>query len=136
MNIEYNLYKKIKFIILFIVIIVLLSISKVYASTINESLYKINIDANGICNVEEILNVTAIEDSSDYTTKYFTESPSMQLTRGKNIERLSINNLEIPESDIDNYYNDNLGIINLAYPKTRKVSIFFIVHKKINYNFL
>lgn len=122
MSVECNWYKKnIKRIILLIVIIILLSFSTTYASTINESDISINIDINGICNIEEVLYVTAIDDPLDYTTKYFGENSSIQLTRGNNIEKLCINNLEISKNDIDKYYDDYVGIINLSYPQARKV---------------
>lgn len=137
MIIEINLYKKIiKFIILFLVIMVILNISKVYASTIDSSNISININSNGVCYIEEKLYVTAIGDPSDNSTKYFVESPSIQLTRGQNIEKLCINNVEISEKNIDKYYNDYVGIINLAYSQSRTLSIFIILHKKDKYNFL
>lgn len=131
------MYKKnIKRIISLIVMILLLGLSTTYASTINESDISINIDINGTCNIEEMLYVTAIDDSSDYTTRYFGEYSSIQLTRGANIEKLCINNSEISKNDIDKYYNDYVGIINLSYPQARKISLCVILHKKNKYNLL
>lgn len=127
--------KRIIWLFLFL-FIVALSISKTFASTIDNSNISINIDANGVCHIEEKLYVTAIDDPSDYSTKYFVDSPSIQLTRGQNIEKLCINNVEISEKNIDKYYNDYVGIINLAYSQSRTLSIFIILHKKDKYNFL
>lgn len=137
MNREYPLNKKwFKFIILFLGIIILLCNSKVYASTIDKSNISLNIDTNGTCNIEENLYITAIDDPSDYSTKYFMSSSSVQLTRGNNIEKLSINNSEISNNNIDNYYNDYVGMINLEYSQPRSLSICIILYKKSKYNFL
>lgn len=138
MKIEYYLYKKnIKRIILLLILLIIISLctSKVFASTIDNSNISVNIDANGVCHIQELLDITAIDDPSDYSTKYFMGS-NIQLKRGRNIEKLNINNSEISKSDIDDYYDDYVGIIKLDYTKTRKVSIFIIIHKKRNNNFL
>lgn len=120
MNVKCNLNKRrIKFIIFFLSIILLLSNSQAYASTIDKSDISINIDNNGMCNIQETLYITAIDDPADYSTKYFINSPSVQLTRGQNIEKLCINDLEIPKANIDNFYNDYVGMINLEYSQPR-----------------
>ena len=137
MNRECSLNKKsFKFIILFLGIIILLSNSEAYASTIDKSSISLNIDNNGTCNIEETLYITAIDDPSDYSTKYFMSSSSVQLTRGNNIEKLSINNSEISNTNIEKYYNDYVGMINLEYSQPRSLSIFIILYQKNKYNFL
>lgn len=128
--------KRFKFIILLLGIIILLSNSEAYASTIDKSNISLSIDNNGTCNIEEMLYITAIDDPSDYSTKYFMSSSSVQLTRGNNIENLSINNSKISNTNIDNYYNDYVGMINLEYSQPRSLSIFIILYKKSKYNFL
>lgn len=143
MKIEYYLYKKnIKRIILLFILLVMVSLctSKTFASTIDSSNISINIDANGVCYIEEMLYITAIDETSAYTWNY-AQYPSMQLTRG-GIEKLCINNLELSDyynkwwTNRDNYYDDYFSTINLFYPRSRKISIFIILHKKNENNFL
>lgn len=144
MKVEYYLYKKIiKRIILLLILLFIVSLctSKTFASTIDNSDISINIDANGECYIEEMLYVTAIDEESAYTWNY-AQYPSMQLTRGGNIEKLRVNNLELSDyynewwTDRDTYYDNYFSTINLFYPQSRKISIFIILHKKTNYNFL
>lgn len=123
-----------RIILLFIFLgIISLSSSKAYASTIENSNISIKIDANGVCHIEEKLYVTAIDEPSAYTWNY-AQYPSVQLTRG-GIEKLNINNLELSAyynkwwPNRDNYYDNYFSTINLFYPRSRKISIFIILHK-------
>lgn len=112
--------KRVILVFIFLVIVLLCS-SKTYASTIDSSNMSINIDITGKCYVEEKLYITAIDDPSDYSTKYFGDNSYIQLKRGSNIEKLCINNIDISKNDIDKYYNDYVGLIKLSYPQTRKI---------------
>ena len=137
MNLKHDLYKNyIKYLLLLVLIILLSSISKSYASTINESKILLNINNNGTCDIKEMLNITAVDDEQDHSTKYFAGSNYVQLNRGSDIEKLCIDNLEISKSNIENYYNDYVGIIKLIYSIPRILSVFIVLYKKSKYNFL
>ena len=80
--------------------IISLTLSKTYASTIDESNISINIDSEGVCYVEELVDITAIgEARTDRTHNNgeVTYYPAIKLNRGNNIDKLYINNLEFSD---------------------------------------
>ena len=132
MNTNGKLCKKI-ILIYIILFAIALYTTKTYATEIDSSSIYLNINQNGECNLEEKIYTTAIDEKDAHileTVKY----PSMQLTRGDNIENLSINNLAVAD-----YYNrwwpnkEMYGAtknLYLFYPQTRKVSIYIKLYKK------
>lgn len=76
--------------------IVILCTSKVFASTIDSSNISINIVSNGVCNINEVLDITAIDEQSAYDW-YDAPYPSVHLIRGDDIENLSINKYSLSD---------------------------------------
>lgn len=134
-----ELYKKVVKCIIFsfiLLLIISLYTSKTFATTINSSDIFMNVDSNGLCNIEEKIEVTAIDESSAYTYNY-APYPSIQLLRGDNIINFKINNLELHD-----YYDkwwpnrssnfDNFSIINLFYSNSGKYQYLLSYTKKAN----
>lgn len=110
MKLEYYLYKKnIKRVILLLIVFVIISLytSKTFASTIEDSNISINIDNNGVCQIDERIEITGIDEGEANLYDY----PSMELTRGDDITDLRINNLSV----YDYYKNWKSNQINSTY---------------------
>ena len=144
MKVEYCFYKKnIKRIIMLFILLFVISLytSKTFSSTIDISDICINIDENGICNIDEKICITGIDETS-YNTESNGDYLNIKIERGKDIENLYINNLKSSEYYKElginsyNYYNNYSNKINLFYPRSRKVQIFIIIYKKSEYNYI